>query len=161
MKFILSSVFLLLLAPCNQSKSISNSSKTSDNSKVVIVYQCGACFGRCPEYTLTINGEKKMATFNGIKSTEKIGTYTKTVSDNELSNFVSAFEKAKFNSLEDSYMGTITDFPIKTITYTNNGNTKAMKIRSGAPEVVNSIDKSLKTYAESAEGWKKTDDSNH
>ena len=160
MKFILSSIFLVLLAPCNQSKNIS-SSKTIDNSKVNIVYQCGACFGRCPEYILTISGEKKTATFKGIKNTEKIGTYTKTISDKELSDFVSAFENEKFNSLENEYLGTITDFPIKAISYTNNGSTKLIKERSGAPEVLISLEKLLKEYAESADGWKKSEVDDH
>lgn len=160
MKLILSSIFFLLLAPCNQSKNIS-SSKIADNSKVTIVYQCGACFGRCPEYILTINGEKKLATFKGIKSTEKIGAFSKPISDAELTNFVSDFEKAKFSSLENEYLGNITDFPIKSISYTNNGSTKSIRIRSGAPEVLNSLDRSLKVYAESTDGWKKSEDANH
>ena len=157
MKFILSSIFLLLLAPCNHPKDTS-SSKTTANNKVMIIYQPGACFGRCPEYILTIDGEKKISTFKSIKNTEKTGTFTKPVSDKELTDFVTAFENAKFNSLENEYLGNITDFPIKSISYTNNANTKTIKIRSGAPEVLNSIDRSLRQYAESTEDWKKSEE---
>ena len=39
----------------------------------------------------------------------------------KLSDFVKAFEDAQFNSLNDEYLGNITDFPIKYITYTKNG----------------------------------------
>ncbi len=148
-----------MLAPCNNPKQ--NSSSKKNNSKVVIIYQCGACFGRCPEYILTINGEKKMATFKGIKNAEKIGTYTKKISDAELTDYVSNFEKAKFNSFENEYLGNITDFPIKAISYTNNGSTKLVKERSGAPEMLISLEKKLQGYAENAEGWVKSEDQDH
>ncbi len=148
-----------MLAPCNNPKQ--NSSSKKNNSKVVIIYQCGACFGRCPEYILTINGEKKMATFKGIKNTEKIGTYTKKISDAELTDYVSNFEKAKFNSFENEYLGNITDFPIKAISYTNNGSTKLVKERSGAPEMLISLEKKLQAYAENGEGWVKSEDQDH
>ena len=148
-----------MLAPCNNPKQ--NSSSKKNNTKVVIIYQCGACFGRCPEYILTINGEKKMATFKGIKNTEKIGTYTKKISDAELTDYVSNFEKAKFNSFENEYLGNITDFPIKAISYTNNGSTKLVKERSGAPEMLISLEKKLQAYAENGEGWVKSEDQDH
>jgi ferredoxin len=158
MKALLYSI-LFLLAPCNSLKQ-SNSSK-KDNSKVVIIYQCGACFGRCPEYILTLNGEKKMATFKGIKNTEKIGIYTKKISDAELTDFVSTFEKAQFNSFENEYLGNITDFPIKAISFTNNGSTKLVKERSGAPESLISLEKKLQAYAENADSWIKSKDEDH
>lgn len=157
MKFILSSILFVFLAPCNKPKNISNSAAT-DNSKAIIIYQAGACFGRCPEYTLTITGENKTVVFKGDRNTDKIGTYTKQITDKDLSNFISSFENAKFNSLENEYLGTITDFPIKTITYTNKGNTKSIKERSGAPEALITLEKSLKEYAENVEGWKKSED---
>ena len=75
--------------------------------------------------------------------------------------FVKAFEDAQFNSLNDEYLGNITDFPIKYITYNNNGRTKKIKTRSGAPEVLNKLEKTLNEYAVSEEGWKKTDDSSN
>ncbi len=158
MKIFLLSIFMLLFAPCNSSKKISRT--VLDNSKVVITYQCGECFGRCPIYKLSINGEKKMATFTGEKNTEKIGIYTKSISDNELNTFVATFDTAKFNSLENDYLGPIVDFPIKIISYSNNGIKKTIKNRSGAPESLNAIDKMLGEYAESA-GWKKVSEVAH
>ncbi|HEY0030177.1 MAG TPA: DUF6438 domain-containing protein [Bacteroidia bacterium] len=149
--------FLLLLAPCNKDKQIT-SSADADIDSVVIIFQTTACFGKCPIYTLTINGESKTATFIGEKNTEKIGTYTKVVSKKELADFVEAFEKAGFNSLLDEYPGMITDFPFHYITYTYKGKTKKVKERSGAPEALLTLEKTLSDYANS-EGWKKTADS--
>ncbi|MCX6295949.1 MAG: DUF6438 domain-containing protein, partial [Bacteroidetes bacterium] len=150
---------LLLIAPCNSSKKITKTAE-QDNSKVVIIFQTTACFGRCPIYTLTINGESKIATFIGERDTEKLGTYTKSISNKELSDFKKAFEDSNFNSLNDEYPGTITDFPYKYITYTNNGKTKKIKERSGAPKELTDLEKLLSEYANS-EGWKKTEGSSN
>ncbi len=156
---ILMYAFLLLIAPCNSSKNIAKTPE-QNNSKVVIIFQTTACFGRCPIYTLTINGESNTATFIGERDTEKIGTYTRSISEKELSVFVKAFEDSNFNSLNDEYPGTITDFPYKYITYTNNGKTKKIKERSGAPKELTDLEKLLSNYANS-EDWKKTEGSSN
>lgn len=158
MKLLMYSFFVLLIAPCNSSKKLAKTEDNSANSKVIITYQTTPCFGRCSLYTLTVNGETKTATYLGTQYTEKLGTYTKPITTKELDALVKTFDDAKFTSLNDEYLGNITDFPIKIITYTNNGQTKKIKERSGAPEELIHLEKVLIDYANS-EGWKKTDDS--
>ena len=161
MKLLMYSFFLLLIAPCNSSKKLAKTEETSknDNSKVMITFQTTPCFGRCALYTLTINGETKTATYLGTQYTEKIGTYTKPITAKELDALVKAFDDAKFNTLNDEYLGNITDFPIKFISFTNNnGQTKKIKERSGAPEELIHLEKVLIEYGNS-EGWKKSEDS--
>lgn len=160
MKFFLYSVFVLLLSPCNASKKTS-SAAVNDYSKVEISYKRTPCFGKCPVYTLTINGNTRTATFNGEHNTEKMGVYTRPVTDNELEQLVSAFEKANFNSLNDNYMGEITDFPVKTISYSNNGKAKTITNRSGAPQELLLLEKTLNNFAETTEGWKKSETADH
>ena len=101
-----------------------------------------------------------MATFIGTANTEKIGTYTKPITSKELDDFVIAFETAQFYALNDEYLGNITDFPTKYITYTNHGKTKKVKDRSGAPQELAALEKTLNNFANS-EGWKKTEDSSN
>lgn len=159
MKLIIYSLFLLLAAPCNKEKQVAATSD-KNNSSVIISLKTSACFGKCPIYTLTINGESKTAVFNGEQNTEKTGLYSKTISSKELNEFVAAFEKAGFFSLDDEYLGHITDFPIKTITYTKDGKTKKIRERSGAPKELTDLIKMLDAYANS-EGWKKTEESSN
>jgi hypothetical protein len=147
---------LLLIAPCNSAKKIAQQS-LEQNSKVLIVFQTTVCFGRCPVLTLTIDGETKMATFIGKENTEKIGNYTKPITAKELDELVKGFETAQFYSLNEEYLGNITDFPSKYITYTNNGKTKKVRDRSGAPMELTSLEKMLTDFANS-DGWKKTED---
>jgi hypothetical protein len=153
MKLFIYTAIALFFAPCNASKKAA-SAKTDDYTKTQIVYERTACFGTCPIYTLTIDGATQMATFKGDQHTEKIGTYTKKISKEELKTWVDAFEKAKFNSLNDEYLGMITDFPIKYITYTHNGKTKKIKERSNAPKELTDLEKLLDAYADSG-GWTK------
>jgi len=155
MKLLIYTAIALIFAPCNASKKAA-SSTMDDYSKTQIVYQRTACFGRCPIYTLTIDGATQMATFNGEQNTEKIGAYTKKVTKEELKAWVEAFEKANFNALNDEYLGMITDFPIKYITYTHKGKTKKIKERSNAPKELTDLEKLLDAYADSV-GWTKDD----
>lgn len=143
--------FLILIAPCNGFKKI-----TQTSNPVIIEYRTSACFGHCPIYTLTIDGEKKLATFIGEKNTDKIGTYTKSISTQELNDFIKAFENAKFNSLDDKYLGTIVDFPHRFIAYTNKGKTKKIEVRSEVPEAITSLEAMLSSFSKS-EGWKKAE----
>ncbi len=160
MKFLIYPFLLLFIAPCNSSKKLAEKPK-NNVPKVTIVYQTTPCFGRCPLYTLTINGETNTSTFVGTQNTEKIGTYTKSISNEELNGLVKAFEAAQFFSLNNEYLGTITDFPIKYLTYTYNGKTKTIKERSGAPKELTDLEKQIATYATTEEGWKKTEDSSN
>ena len=159
MKTFLYSVFILLLAPCNSGKKATTTA--SDNSKLEIVYQRTACFGKCPIYTLTINGSTKTATFKGEQNTDKIGTFSKSMTDDELTQLVNAFESANFNSLNDDYLGTITDFPMVLITYSNKGKTKRIRDRSDAPAELHTLEKILNEFSDTTEGWKKSDTADH
>ncbi len=156
MKLIMYAAFLLFVAPCNSAKKTASSEQTSPSTdKMEIIYQRTPCFGKCPVYVLTINGATKTATFKGQSDTEKIGTYTKTLSVEELKKLATAFDKANFFALEDAYMGIITDFPVKTITYTNNGKTKKVKERHQAPKELTDLEAIIEEVANSS-GWTKS-----
>jgi hypothetical protein len=159
MKLFLYSAFILLLAPCNKPKQTADS--TPAKEKVIIKFETSACFGRCPIYKMTIDGENKTTTFIGEKYTEKLGTYTRPLKDEELKTFVEAFSKAKFSSMENEYLGPITDFPIKVISYTSGEKTKTVKGRSQEPKELTDLEKMLNEYANTPEGWTKTSDSSN
>jgi hypothetical protein len=157
MKLILLSSFLFLLAPCNASKKTTvtqTENKSSDPKTAVITFHRTVCFGTCPAYTLTINGEKKTATYKGEKNVDKIGEYEKGISESELANFISAFEKHHFFELKDSYSSAATDLPSKVTTYTIDGKTKKVDDMEKAPSDLKELENLLENYANS-EGWKK------
>lgn len=157
MKFILSSIFLLFLAPCNSEQKLS-STTPQDYSNIHIVYAETPCYGNCPIYVMTLDGKTMTATFNGEANTEKIGIYTKTISNEEFAQFMSAFEKANFDKLNNEYMGLVPDFPIRETTLTKDGKTKKVRNRSDGPKEMDVLEKVFKDYAVSA-GWKKQEGS--
>jgi hypothetical protein len=151
MKALLYSIFVLLLAPCNNSSKAIYSIQ-ENYSDVLITYQRTACFGNCPIYKLTINGKTNTATFYGEQHTKKTGSYHKPISTYELKELIDLFDKQKFNSLNDNYLGEIVDLPINIITYQYKGKTKTVQERSVAPEALITIEKKLSEFAE-GEGW--------
>lgn len=160
MKLLIYSAFLLFLAPCNSTKKIASSEQTNNTDKMEIVYQRTPCFGKCPTYIMTISGATKTATFKGESNTDKIGNYTKTMTEAELKTLYDAFEKANFFALNDEYLGVITDFPVKTITYTLNGKTKKVKERHQAPKELTDLEKIIEEVANSS-GWTRNENSDN
>lgn len=153
MKFFLSSIFLLLLAPCNSEQKLS-SSTTSNYSNTTIIFEETPCYGNCPIYVMTLDGKTMTATYKGEANTEKIGTYTKPVSSQEFAQFMSEIEKANFNNLENEYLGSIPDFPIRETTITVGGKTKKVRNRSDGPKELDTLENVFRAFAATA-GWKK------
>jgi hypothetical protein len=161
MKFILYSSFLLLLAPCNGPKSTSSSSPPADAGiklkKMIISYEKTVCFGTCPAFTMTINGETNKITYKGDSNVEKIGNYEKSISDEDLSKLAETFEKNKFFEMKDEYNGQMTDLPSKYVSLSYDGKSKKVRDRYNAPAELKEIEKSLDAIADS-EGWEKVKD---
>jgi hypothetical protein len=158
MKLILLSSFLFLLAPCNGTKrtsSATDQNQVGDPKTVTITYQRGVCFGKCPAFLLTINGEKNIATYKGEMNVDKIGEYERPVSEQEIKTLMEAFDKYHFFELKDEYTSASTDHPTVYTTYTSKGKTKKIRDTYGAPEDLKAIEKLLEDFANS-EGWKKT-----
>jgi hypothetical protein len=153
MKLILSSILLLILGPCNKpEQTAAKGPSAADISQTTIIYQCTPCFGKCPAYTMTIHGDSKTISYVGKSNTTKIGNYTKEISEAELSELIMAFEKAGFDAMDDQYLGNISDFPTKYITFTYKGKTKKVQHRSGGPENLKQLEKRLSEIAE-GDGW--------
>jgi hypothetical protein len=154
MKLFISSILLLLLAPCNSEQKISSNSTSQNYNTITIIYAETPCYGNCPIYVMTLDGKTMIATFKGEANTEKIGTYTKTITNEEFAKFMGAFEKANFDKLAAEYMGNVPDFPIRETTLTKDGKTKKVRNRSEGPKEMDELEKVFKDYAIS-EGWKK------
>jgi hypothetical protein len=164
MKTLLYSLTILLFASCNSHKKTASTSAPVpliDYSKLSITYQRTPCFGKCPTYTLTINGATKTAIYKGEQNIEKIGMFTKPITEEEIKQFVDAFEKANFNGLNDAYLGEISDFPMDIITYSDKGKTKTVKDRDGAPAQLKVLEKTLNDFANTTEGWVKSETADH
>lgn len=159
MKLFLSSIFLLLLAPCNSEQKLSSTTPANNYSTTSILFAETPCFGNCPIYIMTVDGKTMTATYKGEANTEKIGTYTKPITTEEFAQLMNAVEKANFNKLDNEYMGNIPDFPIRETTVTVDGKAKKVRNRSQGPQELDEMEKVFRNFA-LTEGWKKQEAGN-
>ncbi len=105
---------------------------------VVITMKRGGCFGRCPQYSISISGSGKVE-FEGIKDTLVNGKTSGTVSPDEVKQLVAEFEKIGFLELEDKYDSEncpnyATDQSTIVISLTAGGKTKTINHYTGCVE---------------------------
>jgi len=109
------------------------------------------CFGSCPYYTLTIY-EGGVVSFEGKRDVEKLGLYTKKLSNKEYKGIKHAFEGSNFFELNDNYPSDLPDLPKTAISYHKNGKSKTVTGDIARPQIVLSLDSLLSQVAES-DGW--------
>lgn len=72
--------------------------------QLVIKLERTACFGGCPDYSLTINGDGKV-TYEGKQFVKITGTRETTINMESIYQILAEFEEAEYFSLKDSYTG--------------------------------------------------------
>ena len=141
-KLLLAIVFLALVAipitGCTSAKS-----NASNNQDVVITLERTACFGTCPVYSLTIRGDGTVA-YEGKEFVDVKGEAETTISQDQVDQLVSEFEKVDYFSLNDSYIErTVTDLPTVITSISIEGKTKEIEHYRGdfsAPEKLTKLE---------------------
>jgi hypothetical protein len=149
--FLFSVAFILLLTGCV--KKYSN--EESNYSNLVITLERTPCYGFCPVYKLTINGDGKVVyegkDFVNIKS--KVET---VISQDKIEQLVQEFKKTDYFSLNDDYTTlTITDAPSVITSITLDEKTKTIEHYHGdfsAPEKLTELEDSIDEIVNS-EQW--------
>ena len=137
MKQLVLSIVFLALVGVPISGCTSAQSNASNNQDVVITLERTACFGTCPVYSLTIRGDGTVV-YDGKEFVEVKGTTETTISQDQVDQLISEFEKVDYFSLNDNYTErTITDAPTVITSIRLNGKIKTIKHYHGdlsAPE---------------------------
>ncbi|MCB9283639.1 MAG: hypothetical protein H6563_06140 [Lewinellaceae bacterium] len=147
--FILLSSGLLLFG-CGVSKTVYQQESTS-----MIKLSRGVCFGSCPVYDFTIDGNGK-ATYAGKRFVDKVGTYSKTFNPEETNRLFRKFQKADFWSYQDEYYADVSDLPMNFITFEHEGRSKKIKAYYNVPESLTALMNEVDAYA-NTEGWESDD----
>lgn len=93
-----------------------------------------ACFGMCPTYTMTIYSDG-FVEYNGIRAVDKIGKYTRTITQVEMDSIVNQAREIKFLEMEDEYDDKmVMDLPSATTTVVIDGTKKSVMRRYGHPK---------------------------
>ena len=136
-KFIFLLGFILICAGCG---SIINQSKVVLDKDTVMTLSRTVCYGTCPQYTVTINGQgevmlagSKMVRTDGNIVKQDLDTKRNTISRERLEQLVAEFNKINYLSLNGNYkeQGTdcpsyATDNPHAITSITANGKTKTI-----------------------------------
>jgi hypothetical protein len=113
------------------------------------------CFGRCPAYSVTIQGDGKIH-FNGESFVAIPGKHDAQISPEAVSALVRRFEKARFFEAGDKYVATVTDNPTYTLTLTVGGKTKSVTDyvgeQVGMPLVITDLENAVDEVA-GTERW--------
>lgn len=118
-----------------------------DLTDVVITMQRGACFGRCPIYTVTIYGDGRVE-FLGDRFVQAVGPHTDSIPVEHVNRLVHAFYATGFFAMQDEYTNShITDLPTVRTTFSGGGITKSIRDYFGAPEALRTLEKLIDTIA--------------
>ena len=137
MKKMLVVIALLSLVTASIAGCTSSLSKAQSTKDVLITLERTACFGTCPVYSVTIKGDGAVV-YDGKDFVEVKGKAETTITQDQIDELISEFEKIDYFSLKDSYTErTITDSPTVLTSISINGKTKAIEHYHGdfsAPE---------------------------
>lgn len=112
-----------------------------------------ACFGICPSYRVTLEGDGRVR-YEGDCFVDVKGVKDYTVDAAEVEKLAKAFEAADFFSLQDEYRAQITDNPTQILTLEIAERTKTVKDYAGRmvgmPEAVTELEKEVDRVANTA-----------
>ena len=100
---------------------------------ILIRLERTVCFGFCPIYTLTIDGDG-LVTYEGVNNVEMTGTHTAQISPEQVQKLVDAFLALDYFSLPDEYTASVTDIPSVITSFTYQGQTKTITNYGGCME---------------------------
>jgi hypothetical protein len=117
------------------------------------------CYGRCPDYAVTLKGDGSVH-FVGVRYVLVPGEHDAHIDPDRVSELVRQFEKAKFFAAGDRYIAEVTDNPTYTLTLTVAGKTKTVTDyvgeQVGMPLVITDLENAVDEVA-GTEQWIKGD----
>ncbi len=116
-----------------------------------IYFKKTSCFGTCPIYSMTIQGSG-LATFEGIRFTEKIGKHTKELSSEEVKRIFNGLASLDWNEIDELYPTNISDLPSTIIKLKHRKIDRKVIIAGEHPAFLDVIDDELSKIAMS-DGW--------
>ncbi len=118
MKYSISHLFLSilvisLLGACKTKQSAVNQSLSGEP---LYYLSKGACFGKCPVYTMTIHNDG-IAEFKGAKFTKLLGTYRKSITKDQMAELDRLFTASDFLSFQTNYESLLPDLQLVKVGY--------------------------------------------
>jgi len=121
---------------------------------VVIRLERTSCFGECPVYTVTVNGEGEV-TYDGVRAVRVRGIQTRRVPLARVSSLLDMAERIGFFDLADKYpvpdrdgtVPVIDDLSTVFVSITRDGRSKRIEDLVGAPERLKELERQIDDVA--------------
>jgi hypothetical protein len=134
--------------------------EVTDLSSVRIGLRRTACYGSCPDYQVTLNGDGSIH-FNGQRFVLIPGDHTAHISQDKVRELLTLFRKADFFSANNDYRGGWTDNPTQTVSLTIGPLSKTVTdyvgTDAGLPLAIRNLEEEIDEAADTAR-WISTDD---
>ncbi len=155
---------IAVLSACAQSKKTGNGAQTSSGSTApsaksltAVAMQRSACFGRCPEYILTINSNG-LAEYNGTRNTTPLGVYQKDIGAAAAQKLLKEFMEYRVDTCSELYTSRIADMPGMHYTFTINGNKQVINNANFGPPFLIQLSEDMDKLGKVDATWKKISD---
>ncbi|MEM0941529.1 MAG: DUF6438 domain-containing protein [Bacteroidota bacterium] len=119
----------------------------SQVSKPLSSYTKTSCMGSCPAFRFEVYMNGK-AFYTGKENVERLGKWSADVSDSELEEIKSIFEKNDFFSFKDRYYAEISDLPVTYIEFRSDGKEKKVMDYYGAPLKLKQLEQEVEAIIE-------------
>lgn len=125
--------------------------RNQDPNTASIFFSRTACYGTCPIYTMTITGDG-VATFEGERFTDKIGIFTKQLTEIETKTLFEDLSAYSWSEFKDEYPASVSDLPSILYHFSNSNIDKKVIVSGEHPPALDVLENRLSTIAES-DGW--------
>jgi hypothetical protein len=126
-----------LLPACSRTSQRSDSSiSDADLSTVEITLERTECFGRCPNYSVTISGDG-LVRYEGRTFVKEVGEREVAVAPSAVRKLLVRFQEVGFFDLKDRYIQPVTDVPAEYLTLRSAGRVKTIENSYAGPAMGN------------------------
>ena len=121
-----------------------------DYGAAVITLERSVCFGKCPSYTLRIEGNGKVS-YEGRDFVAVKGAQTAQITPDAVKALADEFFKIDYFALQDSFDAPVTDIPHTISSINIDGKTKRIFNRMGGPETLKALETKIDSIAVSSQ----------
>ena len=138
----------------SKSKTSASASSAGVRGLTAIAMRRGACFGRCPEYTITINSNG-LVEYNGTRNTTPIGVYEKNIGAEKAQAMLKQFMDNRVDTCSAIYTARIADVPAISYTLTLNGQKRQIVNANFGPHYLVDLSDEMDELGKVDDSWKK------
>jgi hypothetical protein len=122
-----------------------------------VMMRRGACFGRCPEYTISINSNG-LIEYNGTRNATPLGVYEKNVGAAKAQALLKKFMDYHADTCKSLYTSLIADMPGLSYTLVINGKTQVIGNAHFGPRFLVDLSDEVDELGKVDDSWKKIRD---